>query len=102
LTSARLVPGPSGRNKIGTPSPQAWAIPPKEFSTPGPPCEAKTPHVLPFSIRLKPSAAMMPPRSWRKTIGRMPSFATASISGLEGKHAIHSTPSMRRILAMAS
>ena len=45
---------------------------------------------------------MIPPRSCRKTMGLIPSLATASMIGFEGKHASHSNPSFLRIFATAS
>ena len=71
------------------------------FSAPGPPWVMTTPNAFRLFSRLKPSAAINAPRSWRNIKGRMPSWATASIRLLEGKQPIHSTPSVLRMLAMA-
>ena len=60
---------------MGTESAYAWATPPKAFSDPGPVCMVKTPIVLPFLIRLKPSAMLTPARSCRERMGRIPSGA---------------------------
>ena len=45
-----------------------------------------TPNFLRLFIRLYPSAAMIAPRSCLNMIGRMPSWATASMRLLDGKH----------------
>jgi len=71
------------------------------FSAPGPPWVMTTPNVFRLLSRLKPSAAISAPRSWRNIRGRMPSWATASIRLLDGKHPIHSMPSVFRMCAMA-
>ena len=94
--------GPPGRYRIGILSLKAWAMPPIEFSDPGPPCVIVTPNFWRLFNRLNPSAAIRAPRSWRNIIVRIPSFATASIKLLEGKQEIHSTPSNFSILATAS
>ena len=68
----------------GTASEYAWAMAPKEFSTPGPPCMQKMPTLSPELRRLPASAMCTPIRSWRTMMGRMSASAAASISGLRG------------------
>ncbi len=67
------------------------------FSAPAWLWTATTPNFWRSLMRLYPSAAITAPRSWRKAIGLMPTLAAAVISGLLGKHDIHSTPSCLRI-----
>ena len=83
-------------------SPNAWAMPPIEFSEPGPPWVITTPNFSRPFIRLNPSAAMIAPRSCRNMMVRMPSAATASMRLLDGKQEIHSTPSSFKMRATAS
>jgi hypothetical protein len=75
---------PPGITISGTPSENAWATAPNEFSTPGPPCMQNTPTCLPEVKRLIASAMWMPVRSWRTITGLMPAAAADSISGLSG------------------
>ena len=78
----------------------ACAIPPMAFSAPAWDWTATTPKRCRSLVRLKPSAAMTAPRSWRNMTGRMPIFAAASITGFVGKQVIDSTPSSFSMLAM--
>ena len=77
-------------------------MPPMEFSEPGPPWVMTTPNLSRSFIRLNPSPAMTAPRSCLNMTVRIPSFATASMSSLDGKHDTHSTPSIFRIRATVS
>ena len=45
-TAYSLIAGPPGKYRMGTLSAKAWAIPPIEFSAPGPPCVMMTPNLL--------------------------------------------------------
>ena len=69
---------------MGTLSANAWAAPGKEFSVPGPTCDANTPRRLPLVVRLNPSAMAMPTRSCLQMTGLTPALAQASISGWAG------------------
>ncbi len=62
----------------GTESLKACATPENEFSIPGPVCMAQTPMRWPKEARVKPSAIPTPTRSFRVSIGLMPSSAPAS------------------------
>ena len=75
-------------------------MPPIAFSAPAWDCTATTPKRRRSLVRLKPSAAITAPRSWRNMMGRMPIFAAASMTGLVGKQVIDSTPSSLSMLAM--
>jgi hypothetical protein len=75
---------PPGITISGTPSENACATAPNEFSTPGPACMQNTPTRWPEVTRLIASAMWMPVRSWRTMIGLMPIAAADSISGLSG------------------
>ena len=85
---------------MGTLSAYACAKPPMAFSAPAWLCTATTPKRCRSLVRLKPSAAITAPRSWRNITGRMPALAALSMSGLEGKHVIVSTPSRLSISVM--
>src|SRR5439155_1159002 len=107
LTRHRAIHGHLGQlsellqRSAGLRHERACARPPMQFSEPGPPCVTITPNFLRLFIRLYPSAAMIAPRSCLNMIGRMPSWATASMRLLDGKHEIHSTPSVFKIRATA-
>ena len=60
-----------------------------------------TPTFLPLVAREYPSTMWMPVISWRKIIGRIPAMAAASSSGWYGTQPMNSTPSIRRMLAIA-
>src|SRR6201985_1052730 len=56
---------------------------------------------LPLEVRLYASAMLMTLRSWRPTIGRIPTAAAVSIILLAGKQKTASTPSRRSTSATA-
>src|SRR5690606_27496839 len=63
---------------------------------------AKAPMRLPRVIRDSASAMCRPVRSCRTMTGRMPALAASSITGLRGYAKSVSTPSRRRISAIAA